>query len=168
MSFGGVQDDEADFLGVLDLRGGFRSDGDGSEPTPADTENDSAFTLGVGIHTVKAKCYKDDYLASETAVAVLPVLPTILTHLAVQTVDTGKPVTLTVEALGIPDPVYQWTKDGFPIAGETEPSLLIPAAVPGNAGDYQVFVSNEAGWVLSQVTGVVVRDTDIKLPLIIR
>ena len=143
---------------------------DGSEPTQLDAEYNAPFTLGVGIHTIKAKCYKDNYLESEAAVAVLPVLPTpvapvILTQPAGQTVDAGTPVTLTVEAAGIPDPDYQWTRDGIPLAGETESELLIPAAALSNAGDYQVIVSNQAGEVTSQLASLVVNPINVELSI---
>ncbi|MCJ7661652.1 MAG: chitobiase/beta-hexosaminidase C-terminal domain-containing protein, partial [Anaerolineales bacterium] len=143
---------------------------DGSEPSLTDNEYSTPFTLNVGVHTIKAKCFKDDYLESETAVAVLPVLPTpvapvILTQPSGQTVDAGTPVTLTVEAAGIPDPSYQWTKDGIPIAGETETDLQIPAAALSNAGDYQVIVSNQAGEVLSQQANLAVNAVNVELSI---
>jgi serine protease len=143
---------------------------DGSEPTDSDMEYTAPFTLTTGIYTVKAKCYRNNFEESETAVGVLvvnpsPVAPVILTHPVDQTVDAGQIVTFSVQAAGIPDPEYVWTKDGIPIAGETEADLLLPAAALSNAGEYQVIVSNSAGEALSQIGTLVVNPIDVNLSI---
>ncbi len=61
---------------------------------------------------------------------------------------TGVPLTLSVEVKGA-DLNYQWTKDNNPIAGATNASLSFASAVAGDAGTYQVTVSNTGGQVKS-------------------
>ena len=71
--------------------------------------------------------------------------PNILTSPANQSVAAGGTISLNVTATGIPDPAYQWLKNGSPLAGQTGASLSIAGAQAGDAGTYSVVVSNPAG-----------------------
>jgi hypothetical protein len=62
----------------------------------------------------------------------------------------GAEVTLSVQASGIPSPIYQWYKDDVPLYGENERQLLIEDMQPENEGRYTVRVSNPGGSVLSE------------------
>jgi hypothetical protein len=78
-------------------------------------------------------------------------LPNILGQPAAQIVSAGLPASFTVQATGVPEPSYQWLKNGAPIAGATAANLSFAAAVRSDAADYSVVVSNAAGAVTSQV-----------------
>jgi hypothetical protein len=71
--------------------------------------------------------------------------PNIIGQPANQTVSQGQTATFTVTATGIPNPSYQWLKNGSPISGATGATLTISNAVRTNAGSYSVIVSNGAG-----------------------
>ncbi len=142
---------------------------DGSEPTGASSEYTGPLALGVGTHTVKAKCFRNNFEDSETATEVYlvnepPVAPQIITHPASKTVDVGMDATFSVEVSGEPDPAIRWQKDGVDMAGETEPELRIADAQPGNAGQYRAIVANSAGEVTSNSATLTVNGTPTPTP----
>ncbi|HVU34925.1 MAG TPA: pectinesterase family protein [Opitutaceae bacterium] len=58
----------------------------------------------------------------------------------------GAPATLTVAASGTAGRLlYQWAKDGTPVAGGSSPTLRIPSMAWNDAGVYTVTVRNMAG-----------------------
>jgi len=63
-------------------------------------------------------------------------------------VCVGGPASFTVGADG-GTLSYQWRHDGLDIPGATGPTYSIPAAVPDDAGSYDVVVSNECGSTVS-------------------
>src|SRR5262249_45147885 len=68
--------------------------------------------------------------------------PTINTPPQSQLVVEGSPVTFTVAASG-DDPLgYQWRKGGVNISGATNSSYMIGSTVRGDAGSFDVIVSN--------------------------
>ena len=67
------------------------------------------------------------------------------------TVSQGQSVNFMVTATGIPDPTYQWFKDGSPISGATGTNYNIASAVRTNGGNYTVVVSNGSGSVTSVI-----------------
>ena len=73
--------------------------------------------------------------------AVIP--PAVTTDPVGQTVIQGTTVTLAVAATGS-SPVYQWYKDGLPLAGATSATLTLAGSVT-DGGSYRVLVSNAAG-----------------------
>jgi hypothetical protein len=73
-----------------------------------------------------------------------------------QTVGEGGSVTFTVSAMGNPLPTYQWRYNYADISGETSSTLQISGVTPGDAGLYDVVVSNGAGTVLSTVATLTV------------
>jgi pectate lyase/pectin methylesterase-like acyl-CoA thioesterase len=75
-------------------------------------------------------------------------LPFIQSPPVSQTVSVGQDVILAVGAVGavaLPEPAYQWLKDGIAIPGAAGPTLLLPAVEASAAGDYSVIVSNSTG-----------------------
>jgi len=73
--------------------------------------------------------------------------------------DPGSRVELRVEATGEPPLLYQWYKDGAPIAGATDASYVIVNASKSDEGTYFCVVTNECGsdtseQVQVQLTGV--------------
>ena len=65
-------------------------------------------------------------------------------NLADLEVTLGCPATFTVQATG-PFLSYQWRKAGTPIPGETGATLTLAQTQPGDAGRYEVTVTNYAG-----------------------
>jgi len=98
---------------------------------------------------------------------VLPPLPTITANPESQTLVAGTTLTLTVGASS-PSPLYyQWHRAESPLAGATGSSLVIPLVQPGDAGSYDVVVSNSGGAVTSAtavVTVVVLPTPQLSLP----
>ncbi|HEU6448887.1 MAG TPA: pectinesterase family protein [Verrucomicrobiae bacterium] len=75
--------------------------------------------------------------------------PNILTQPADQAVSAGQNVTFTANATGIPDPAYQWLKNGTNLAGQTGSTLTITNATGLDIGSYSVIVTNLAGSISS-------------------
>jgi len=123
---------------------------DGSDPTDQSTEYETVFNLPVGSYSVRAKTFRTGFDDSETAAAefvVSPtaVAPTITTHPQNQVVDPGDDVTFSVVVAGVPDPQYQWLRNGVELPTEVSASLIIPNVQRGDSGSYRVVVSNVAG-----------------------
>jgi pectate lyase len=87
-----------------------------------------------------------------------PTAPTITTQPVSQTVPVGANAGFFVGAEGSLPLLYQWFKDGAPIAGATEATLSLTNAQPGDAGAYTASVSNVAGTVTSDAATLVVED----------
>jgi hypothetical protein len=66
-------------------------------------------------------------------------------------VRLDQPATFSVSALGTPVLRYQWRRNGSALAQGTNAVLTLPAVQPGDDGEYQVVVSNNAGAVTSAV-----------------
>jgi hypothetical protein len=85
--------------------------------------------------------------------------PNIVTNPVGQTVSAGGNITLVSYATGIPDPAYQWLKNGTPIPGANAAVYNIPSAMRTNAGSYSVVASNATGSVTSAVAVVAYNNT---------
>jgi predicted secreted protein len=75
--------------------------------------------------------------------------PVITTHPQSATRNVGQSVTFTVVATGNPTPGYQWRKGGTAIPGQNAASYTIASVILGDAGNYDVVVSNSPGTVTS-------------------
>ena len=64
--------------------------------------------------------------------------------------ELGRRAVLSVAATGRGNLEFQWSKGGEPLAGETQPSLVIAAAESEDAGVYRVQVKDSSGVLLSQ------------------
>ena len=64
-------------------------------------------------------------------------------------VTAGQPAVFSVTATGIPDPTYQWLKNGTNVFDATGATLVISNAQDADAAIYSVVVSNIAGAVTS-------------------
>lgn len=64
-------------------------------------------------------------------------------------VQAGGYFSLNTVAAGSPPLMFLWSKDGLPLAGATNRSLVFPSVTNADAGVYQVVVQNSAGSVLS-------------------
>jgi hypothetical protein len=75
--------------------------------------------------------------------------PVITAHPVGRAAVGGQTITLTSTAVGFPVPTYQWLRDGAPIPGQTNASLLVANAQDEDAGEYRVVVSNTFGTTTS-------------------
>ncbi|HEX6226657.1 MAG TPA: PQQ-dependent sugar dehydrogenase [Chryseolinea sp.] len=75
--------------------------------------------------------------------------PFITNHPAALTVAEGSPGSFSVSALGSTPFTFQWRKNGANIDGATTATLTIDNAVPSDAGEYSVVVSNAEGSAIS-------------------
>ncbi|WP_158277465.1 immunoglobulin domain-containing protein [Opitutus sp. ER46] len=82
--------------------------------------------------------------------------PTIVTQPSAVTVTAGEPASFSVTAKGTAPLAYQWRKDSTPISGATTATLSIAHTVQGDAGSYDVVVSNSVDAVTSSAAALVV------------
>jgi autotransporter-associated beta strand protein len=85
--------------------------------------------------------------------------PNIISQPAGVTVTAGQSANFIVTATGIPNPTAQWYKNGVLISGATATNYLIASAVPTNAGNYTVVVSNGSGSVTSIIATLTYNNT---------
>ncbi len=88
-------------------------------------------------------------VTSSGAVLALNLSPTLSAQPAPVAVNAGAPATLAVTVSGTGPFSFQWRKDGVPIAGGTSAALSLAAAQVGDAGLYDVVITNVAGSVTS-------------------
>jgi hypothetical protein len=83
-----------------------------------------------------------------------PSPPVILSQPSGTRAGIGEIIMLSVDASGEPKPGFQWRREGSPVPGATSVRLTIALASLGDAGAYDVVVSNSAGTVTSDTTRV--------------
>ena len=76
-----------------------------------------------------------------------------------ETVASGRSMVLNVTGSGSPAPNYQWSFNGTPILGATDPVLLVDAATSANAGAYTCTISNSSGSATSASATLAVATT---------
>ena len=83
--------------------------------------------------------------------------PPIITTQPVSATNTvGQTRSLSVVATGIPSPTYQWRKNGFDIAGQTNSVLTLSNLTTNDEANYSVFVVNGVGSVISDTVHLTV------------
>ena len=122
-------------------------DGTGTSPTGAvkilkhDSGTTLAFATTVPNYTATGLTSLSDFtLAEDTCVA-----PLISGNPTSQTKNVGEGVTFSVTATGTATLTYQWRKNTVNISGATSSSYNIPSVVTGDAGSYDVVVTNGCG-----------------------
>ncbi|MCH7705410.1 MAG: immunoglobulin domain-containing protein, partial [Planctomycetes bacterium] len=95
-------------------------------------------------------------IASATATLTVDTAPTITVQPVPQSVCVNDAAVFTVIADGTPSPTYQWRRNGVEIPGANAPTLVISPALPGNAGNYNVVVSNACGSIVSNTATLTV------------
>jgi alpha-tubulin suppressor-like RCC1 family protein len=76
-------------------------------------------------------------------------LPSITTQPLSQTLYLNQAASFTVVATGVPQPTYQWRKNGTAINGATNASYTISSPGISDSGKYTVTMTNSAGSVIS-------------------
>jgi len=120
--------------------------------------------------TLKAIAYLGDGTASAVATqnyviqSIVPTAPVFNSLPVSQAVTEGGSVTLAASASGHPTPTYQWSRNGTPIAGQTNPSLGLAALQGNQAGTYQVTASNSEGTASASATVTVRAATPVVSP----
>jgi hypothetical protein len=85
--------------------------------------------------------------------------PAILAQPIGQSIGGGQTLALSVNAIGISAPGYQWIKNGTNIPNATSSSFSVATAYAGDAGTYSVVVANAAGSITSSTVNVTVSNT---------
>jgi pectinesterase len=83
--------------------------------------------------------------------------PLVLAHPEEITVEKGKTANLSVKAVAIPEPSYQWFKNDIPVKGAVNATLTLKKISSGDAATYTVTIKNEAGTVTSNKTKINVK-----------
>jgi len=126
-----------------------------SYTTPPVTSGDNGAAFTVVISNVF------NYVTSSPpALLLLLQSPTILAQPQSLTVTNGDPASFAVTAQSATPASYQWRFNGANLTSATNSSLNIASASPGNAGNYDVIVSNSAGAVTSAVAILTVKVLD--------
>jgi hypothetical protein len=91
--------------------------------------------------------------SATSAVATLTVVlvPAITQSPASQSVFIGQPANFSVTAFGAPTLTYQWRKNSNSIAGANATNYPIASVGAGDAGYYDVIITNSSGSVTSSV-----------------
>jgi PKD repeat protein len=92
--------------------------------------------------------------AAKLTVNTAPVAPSISVNPQSQRKTVGESVTFNVTAAGVPDPTYQWRKNGTAITGATGTSYTISPVGAVDRGSYDVVVTNTQGVVTSNPAAV--------------
>jgi hypothetical protein len=107
--------------------------------------------LDSGVYTVAVSSVAGDPAISDPATVSILVPPSVIVQpLGPLAVKRGGAATFTVSAAGSEPMVYQWRKDGVPVAGGTAATLTVENVQEEQAGFYNVTVSNALGSVTSR------------------
>ncbi len=133
------------------------------------------YEVGAGIHILEWIYDKDLFLALGNDAGYLDRFlfeadsftpPTITRNPESVVILAGADVTFSVEAEGSQPLSYQWGKNGTPIGGATQSTLVLTNVGVSDEGDYTVTVSNVAGTATSAAARLTV-STIIDPPLIV-
>ena len=127
-------------------------------------QNTTIGPLPWGAYELQAYAARADGVASVGTVLALKVNepPSIATQPVSQSVNSGATVTFTVSAAGSGPLNYQWRKggtnllNGGAMSGATGATLTITGLVVGDAGNYDVLVSNSVGTATSNPASLTV------------
>ncbi len=76
-----------------------------------------------------------------------------------QTIAAGGTVVFSAAATGSPSPTYQWKLNGSPIAGATDPTLVIHGATAADTGAYTCVATNSLATATSAPAALAVSST---------
>ena len=86
-------------------------------------------------------------------------VPDVILQPQSQTVTVGQPAAFSVSTTTCPPPTYQWRFNGLGISDATNSIYTIASAVTGDAGSYDVVITNTAGSVTSAAAVLTVNKT---------
>ena len=88
---------------------------------------------------------------SSVATLAVTLAPVIVQSPLSQSILIGQPANFTAAALGAPPLAYQWRKNGNGIAGANVTNYFIASVTAGDAGNYDIVVTNLSGSITSSV-----------------
>jgi len=106
--------------------------------------------------TVVVTADSSSITSSPPALLHLLTVPIISAQPQSLTVTNGDTVTFRVTATSPTTPTYRWRQNGNQLNDQTNATLTIPNAGPGQAGNYDVVVANASGSVTSAVATLIV------------
>jgi len=142
-----------------------------ANPVAGRTTAGGAYALGLG-----SGVFTGDALGLSAPAAVPPMRSTLAGFLVTDqpvvsarpagggTFSSGDSLLLQAGAVGIPPLAYQWRLNGSPIPGATIARYSVAGVGPGDAGDYDLVVTNVYGGATSVVASVQI----IASPVILR
>ena len=95
-------------------------------------------------------------VAIDNLVFSTPGAPFITAQPTNQVVVSNSPASFSVSAGGVPPPAYQWLKNGGVNVGTGLASLPFANAMPGDAANYSVVITNDYGSITSSVAKLTV------------
>jgi hypothetical protein len=130
-----------------------------SYTSPATTTSDSGSTFQVVVTNTAGTVTS---AAATLTVNPAPVVPTITTQPASQTVTAGQTATFAVMAGGTAPLAYQWKKNSVAIPGATASNYTTPATATSDSGStFTVVVTNAAGTVTSSAATLTVNPAPV-------
>jgi len=130
-----------------------------SYTTPATASSDNGALFTVVVSNTAGSVTSS---AATLTVNAAPVVPSITTQPAGQSVTAGQTASFSVAATGTAPLSYQWQKNSVAIAGATLPSYTTPAtANSDNGAQFTVVVSNTAGSVTSSAATLTVNAASV-------
>jgi hypothetical protein len=105
----------------------------------------------------------NNYSMATSSIASLYMLPSLRSPFVGATAIWGKEAILSVGALGSGELGYQWYKDGQPVPGATNTTLVFPSVQIGDGGLYSVVVTSSLGSVSNTPAQLVINPANISL-----
>ncbi len=99
-----------------------------------------------GTYTVVVSSAQGSATSEPCVLTILPAtVPVITQQLPSQTIRQGQAISLYAYAAGVPEPTFQWRKDGVNISGATSASFSKSNVASSDAGIYSFVATNSAG-----------------------
>jgi hypothetical protein len=105
----------------------------------------------------------NNYSIATSSIASLYMSPSLRSPFVGATAIWGKEAILSVGALGSGDLNYQWYKDGQPVPGATNTTLVFPSVQISDGGLYSVVVTSPLGSVTNTPAQLVINPANISL-----
>ena len=102
-----------------------------------------------GVYTCAVSNGCGSPISSKAITLTVSSLQSITTQPLSQTLYLNQAATFTVVATGVPQPTYQWKKNGTAITGAINASYTISSPGISDSGKYTVAITNRAGTVIS-------------------
>ena len=122
--------------------------GSGTNSTATKVDNDQ---IKVVLGALPTSSANNKFLATVACTG-----PSITTQPSSATKNVGESVTFSVAANGTAPLAYQWRKNGIDISGATSSSYTISSVATGDAGSYDVVVTNGCGSATSSAATLTV------------